>query len=55
MSTEILQVVTPPSLPLPQVSETSMLNSLSHLFFVSNLSIILASVDGRGTGFRGNK
>ena len=45
----------PPPLPSFQVDESSIVLSLSHIFYVSNLSIILASVDGRGTGYHGDK
>ena len=48
-------VSTPPPSSLSQVSDACMLNSLSRLFWVSNLSLILASVDGRGTGLRGDQ
>ena len=32
-----------------------MLNDLGRMYLVSNLSIVLASVDGRGAGFQGDK
>ena len=38
-----------------QVSKVSMLSSLSRLYYVSHLDIILVSVDGRGTGYRGGR
>ena len=38
-----------------QVDSQFVLNSLSRMYLVSNLSLVLASVDGRGTGFQGDK
>ena len=38
-----------------QVDSQFVLNSLSRIYLVSNLSVVLASVDGRGTGFQGDK
>jgi dipeptidyl aminopeptidase/acylaminoacyl peptidase len=37
-----------------QVANVSLLSSLSLVFLCSNLSAIVAKVDGRGTGFRGD-
>ena len=43
-------------LPLSsQVADRSLLSSLSLVYLCSNLSLIVAKVDGRGTGFRGDK
>lgn len=38
-----------------QVADHVLLSSLSLVFLCSNLSVIVAKVDGRGTGFRGDK
>jgi dipeptidyl aminopeptidase/acylaminoacyl peptidase len=37
-----------------QVADRSLLSSLSLVYLCSNLSLIVAKVDGRGTGFRGD-
>ncbi|KAL5479676.1 hypothetical protein EMCRGX_G023232 [Ephydatia muelleri] len=36
------------------IANTSIVSSLWQLYFVSNLNLLLVSVDGRGTGFRGD-
>ena len=38
-----------------QVDDKVLLQRLFHVFLSSNLSMIVASIDGRGTGFRGDK
>ena len=56
MSKVNILCINPSSPPLSsQVADRSLLSSLSLVYLCSNLSLIVAKVDGRGTGFRGDK